>query len=77
MDRERLKQASKSLLPSLQALLESMESWTENAATQAEVKVLILDDLWKGLPRPPFTEEETEELAEVPRAEKPSLQLED
>jgi type I restriction enzyme R subunit len=63
-DREKLKQASRSLLPSLQALLESMESWTQNAATQAEVKVLILDDLWNALPRPPFTEEETEELAD-------------
>lgn len=63
-DREKLKQASKSLLPSLQKLVEPMESWTQNAATQAEVKVFILDDLWNALPRPPFTEAETEALAE-------------
>jgi type I restriction enzyme R subunit len=25
---------------------------------------LILDDRWNSLPRPPFTEEETEDLAE-------------
>jgi type I restriction enzyme, R subunit len=30
---------------------------------QAEVKVFILDTLWKALPRPPFTDEETEEAA--------------
>jgi type I restriction enzyme, R subunit len=41
-----------------------MESWTQNVATQAQVKVLILDDRWNSLPRPPFTEEETEDLAE-------------
>jgi type I restriction enzyme R subunit len=63
-DREKLKQASRLLLPSLQALIDPMESWTENASTQAEVKVFILDDLWNSLPRPPFTESETEELAE-------------
>ena len=31
--------------------------------TQAEVKVFILDSLWQSLPRPPFTEEEKEEVA--------------
>ncbi len=30
---------------------------------QAEVKVFILDKLWVALPRPPFSEEETEEVA--------------
>lgn len=63
-DRERLKQASKSLLASLQQALASMRDWTQNASTQAEVKVLILDGLWLSLPRPPFTEDETEQLAE-------------
>jgi type I restriction enzyme R subunit len=63
-DRERLKQASRSLLPRLRALVEPIESWTDNVATQAEVKVFILDDLWNALPRPPFTEEETSDLAE-------------
>ena len=36
----------------------------KNSQTQAEVKVLVLDSLWQSLPRPPFTEEETQELAD-------------
>jgi type I restriction enzyme, R subunit len=62
-DRERLKQASKSLLASLRELLARMHDWTKNAGTQAEVKVFILDRLWETVPRPPFTEEETEAMA--------------
>ena len=62
-DRERVKQASKSLLASLQELLRPMQDWTEKAATQAEVRVFILDSLYQSLPRPPFTEAETEEIA--------------
>ena len=41
-----------------------MPTWTQNSQTQAEVKVLVLDTLWEKLPRPPFTEEDTEALAE-------------
>ncbi len=63
-DRERLKQASKALLSSLQDLLRPMQDWTQKAATQAEVKVFILDTLWQTLPRPPFTDEETDTIAE-------------
>ncbi|MEX0880591.1 MAG: HsdR family type I site-specific deoxyribonuclease, partial [Thermoanaerobaculia bacterium] len=63
-DRERLKQASRSLLASLRGLLARMHDWTQNAATQAEVQTFILDKLWESLPRPPFTEEETEAIAE-------------
>src|SRR5207302_10672063 len=62
-DRERLKQASKALLASLRELLRPMRDWIQNTATQAEVKVFILDTLWQALPRPPFTDEETEEAA--------------
>jgi type I restriction enzyme R subunit len=62
-DRERLKQASKSLLASLRRLLEPIHDWTQNTTTQADVKMFILDDLWRSLPRPPFTDEDTEELA--------------
>jgi type I restriction enzyme R subunit len=62
-DRERLKQASKALLASLRVLLEPMHNWTQNEATQAEVKVFILDNLWQQLPRPPFTEDETQTMA--------------
>jgi len=63
-DRERLKQASRSLLASLRQLLEPMRDWTQNTTTQAEVKVFILDNLWQSLPRPPFTDDDAEALAE-------------
>jgi type I restriction enzyme R subunit len=62
-DRERLKQASKGLLASLREILEPMPAWTQNTATQAEVKVFILDNLWRSLPRPPFTDQETAAVA--------------
>jgi type I restriction enzyme R subunit len=63
-DREQLKLASRSLLPAVQNATASMTDWTQNVQTQAEVKVVILDDLWSALPRPPFTDTEAEELAE-------------
>ena len=63
LDRERLKQASKSLLSSLRDLLRPMPSWIGKATTQAEVRVFILDSLYKTLPRPPFSDSETEEIA--------------
>jgi type I restriction enzyme R subunit len=62
-DRERLKQASRGLLSSLRDLLRPMQDWTQKAATQAEVRVFILDRLYLWLPRPPFTDAETEEIA--------------
>ena len=63
-NREKLKQASKTLLASLQALLQPMRAWTQNTSTQAEVKVFILDTLWQSLPRPPFTDQDAEDLSE-------------
>lgn len=63
-DRERLKQASRDLLAALHAVLAKMHDWRQNPSTQAEVKVLILDQLWQALPRPPFTEEETQQVAD-------------
>jgi type I restriction enzyme, R subunit len=63
-DREKLKQASKSLLASLRELLQRMPAWTKNSQTQAEVKVLVLDTLWQSLPKPPFTDQEAEQLAD-------------
>jgi type I restriction enzyme R subunit len=62
-DRERLKQASKAMLVSLRELLRPMHDWTQKTATQAEVKVFILDSLYQALPRPPFSEPETETIA--------------
>ncbi len=63
IDRERVKQASKDLLASLRDVLRPMQDWTQKSATQAEVKVFILDQLYRSLPRPPFTDSETDEIA--------------
>ena len=63
-DRERVKQASKGLLASLNEHLASMPNWTKNATTQADVQMFILDNLYASLPRPPFTDEEAESLAQ-------------
>jgi type I restriction enzyme R subunit len=63
VDRERLKQASRSLLAALRDLLRPMTDWTGKAATQAQVRVFILDKLYETLPRPPFNDPETEEIA--------------
>ena len=63
-ERERLKQASRSLLAALKESLASMQDWTKNATTQAEVKIRIVDTLWTELPMPPFTEPETTALAD-------------
>jgi type I restriction enzyme, R subunit len=62
-DRERLKQASQGLLRSLRELLAPMPRWPQNASTQAEVRVFILDRLYEALPRPPFTDDETADIA--------------
>ena len=62
-DRERLKQASKTLLEALRERTATMPRWTQNATTQAEIKVLILDTLWQALPRPPYSDDDTERLS--------------
>jgi type I restriction enzyme, R subunit len=63
-EREKLKQASKALLSSLKALVKPMPAWVQNVTTQAEVKMFILDKLWQSIPRPPFSEQDTEALAD-------------
>jgi type I restriction enzyme R subunit len=63
VDRERLKQASKVLLAAVKECVASMNDWTKNTSTQAEVEMLIVDTLWRELPRPPFDEAETGALA--------------
>ena len=40
-----------------------MKHWTRNAQTQAEVQTSLLDWLFEYLPRPPFTDEDTNTLA--------------
>ncbi|HEY5910002.1 MAG TPA: type I restriction endonuclease subunit R [Verrucomicrobiae bacterium] len=62
-DRERLKLASRGLLAALIAHLRPMPNWTKNTQTQADVKMFILDSLYASLPRPQFSEEETDTLA--------------
>jgi type I restriction enzyme, R subunit len=62
-DRERLKQASKSLLEAIQNRVAVMPNWTKNSQTQADVKILILDSIWQSLPRPPYSEQDVEVLA--------------
>ncbi len=32
--------------------------WAQNTATQAEIKTFILDNAWRALPRPLFSDEE-------------------
>lgn len=63
-ERERVKQASRHLLDSIRRLVETMPRWTETAATQAEVRTTILDDLWSTLPQPPYNEESIHEVSE-------------
>jgi type I restriction enzyme R subunit len=62
-DREKLKQASRGLLASLQALLKPMAMWTQNEQTRAVVETHILDQLWRVLPAPPFSDEDKQAAA--------------
>lgn len=63
-DQEKLTQASRGVLASLQMLLATMQAWTHNTSTQAEVKVFILDCLWQSLLRPPFIDKDTEAVSD-------------
>jgi type I restriction enzyme R subunit len=62
-DREKLKQASRGLLDALKVHLQPMPNWTKNSQTEADVKMFILDNLYASLPRPPFSEADTESAA--------------
>ena len=61
--REKLKQASRGLLVSLRTLLKPMELWTRNEQTRAVVETHILDELWRVLPTPPFSDEDKQAAA--------------
>ena len=41
-----------------------MPAWTQNSATQAEVKVFILDNLYRTMPQPPFTDDDIERTSD-------------
>lgn len=63
-DRDMLKDASRDLLGRLNELLEAIEDWSQKEHTRADVKVCIVDTLYKTLPRPPFTEADTYAVAD-------------
>jgi type I restriction enzyme R subunit len=63
-EREQVKQASKGLLAVLRERIASMPNWTQSAATQAEVRIVILDALYESLPRPAFTDQDADTLTE-------------
>ena len=62
-ERERVKEASQRLLDSINKLITPIQGWTGKEQTQAEVEVFILDQLSLFLPRPPFSEDETQRVA--------------
>lgn len=62
-EREKLKQASRSLLDSLHKLLARLKDWTKKTQTQAEVETFILDTVAVTLPEPPFTAYEKQSIA--------------
>jgi type I restriction enzyme, R subunit len=63
-ERERVKQASRDLLASLQDLLSGLDRFWEKEQTKANVEVFILDRLFEVLPTPPFTAEEKKQAAD-------------
>ena len=62
-ERERVKQASRSLLASIKARLSELERFWEKEQTKADVQVFILDEIYASLPTPPFTGEEKTSVA--------------
>jgi type I restriction enzyme R subunit len=64
VDRERIKNASKSLLASVNEHLKAFEDWISKEQTQADVKVFILDHVLQSLPQPPYTDEEAAQAAD-------------
>ena len=53
-----MKQASRTLLASIKARLAELDRFWEKEQTKADVEVFILDEVFAGLPTPPFTAEE-------------------
>ena len=61
--RERVKQASRDLLASINSRLKDLDRFWEKEQTKTEIKVFILDEVYASLPTPPFTPEEKEAVA--------------
>ena len=64
-ERERLKQASRDLLASVEARLAELDRFWEKEQTKAEVEVFILDEVYARLPSPPFTAAEKNAVADT------------
>ena len=62
-DRERVKQASRDLLKSIETHLATLDRFWEKEETKADVEVLILDKVFASLPTPPFTDDEKKAVA--------------
>ena len=62
-ERERVKQASRNLLASINARISELDHFWEKEQTKADVKIFILDELYAELPTPPFTAEEKTAVA--------------
>jgi type I restriction enzyme R subunit len=52
------------LLERLRDLIAPLDQWTEKETTRAEIEAGVLDEVFRLLPSPPFTDEEKQELAE-------------
>ena len=62
-ERERVKQASRTLLASIKARLSELDRFWEKEQTKADVEVFILNEVYAKLPTPPFTAEEKKSVA--------------
>ena len=62
-ERERVKQASRDMLTSIEAHLAGLDRFWEKEETKADVEVLILDKVFASLPTPPFTDDEKTAVA--------------
>ncbi|MCC5841859.1 MAG: type I restriction endonuclease subunit R [Opitutales bacterium] len=62
-ERERVKDASRTLLTAIRKIIGSMQEWTVKEQTRAEVEVSILDKVFEVLPSPPFSDEDKQVVA--------------
>jgi type I restriction enzyme R subunit len=62
-ERERVKQASRTLLQSIKTRLAELDRFWEKEQTKADLEVFILDEVYASLPTPPFTAEEKQLVA--------------
>lgn len=63
-ERERVKQASRTLLAELRRIIAPIDQWTEKEQTRADVKVTIQDRVF-DLPEPPYTQADKDEVARL------------